>query len=324
MGRSATRTLVTGAAGFLGMAVADALSERPADFGRVSTVDCVVGDGVDHLSDLADPAFQSRLFAEPVDCVFHLAGVVSGRAEVDFEAGKRANLDASIALLEHCRRQLQSGGPPVRLIFASSIAVFGEPPPQGIDDATPAAPCLSYGAHKLAVEVLVNDYTRRGFIDGRALRLCGVVVRPPQPNGALSAFNSDIFREPLAGRDFQCPLPQHATIWLTSLGHAVGNLLTMASTEPEELGAIRVVTAPALAASLGDIARALGRVDADAQGRMHFADTWDAALHSQFGSWPLNAIFDRARELLLTVDASLDDLIRAEQSRGALPNWSAG
>ena len=318
MANGTMSTLVTGAAGFLGRAVAGALTERAAVFDRVTTTDCVFDGRVGEVGDLSDPMFQRRLFAEPVDCIFHLAGLVSGRAEADFEAGKRANLDASITLLEHCRKQHQGGGPRVRLIFASSIAVFGEPPPQGIDDATPAMPRLSYGAHKLAIEVLVDDYTRRGFIDGRVLRLAGVVVRPPLPNGALSSFNSDIFREPLAGRNFQCPLPEHATIWLTSLGHAVSNLLAMASIKADVLGTSRVVTAPALPATLGDIARALGGIDAAAPDRVQFAQSWDKALLAQFGSWPPNATFDRARSLALKVSASIGELMREEQARGAL------
>ena len=137
-------------------------------------------------SDVADRARLDRLFGEPVDTVFHLAGIVSGAAEADYELGKRVNLDATIALLERCRLQATNGGPVARLVYASSIAVFGTPLPARLDDATAPAPTLSYGAHKRACELLIDDCTRRRFIDGRALRLSGVVVRPPLPNGALS------------------------------------------------------------------------------------------------------------------------------------------
>ncbi len=239
----APRTVITGAAGFIGQALGRAWQVHPGRATRPAAELCLT----DHASlaradgggfepspatrirgDIADPVLVEQLFAQPVHALFHLAGVVSGRAEADFALGKRINLDATLALLERCRAQAEHGGPVVRFVYSSSIAVFGTPLPARIDDATAPCPTLSYGTHKRAIELLIDDYTRRGFIDGRALRLCGVLLRPALPNGALSAFNSDVIREPLAGRDYVCPVGPEASVWVASLRCTVANLLQLA------------------------------------------------------------------------------------------------
>jgi D-erythronate 2-dehydrogenase len=310
-------TIVTGAAGFLGRAVVRALRRSPETYGDVVAADSTAAAGVDRVGDIVDSAHQAALLDLKPTYIFHLAGLVSGRAEADFLAGKKVNLDAAFGLIERCRLQAVDGGPLVRFVYSSSIAVFGVPLAEGVNDDTAPAPCLSYGAHKRIVEVLVDDYSRRGFIDGRALRLSGVVVRPRQPNGALSAFNSDIFREPLSGRAYQCPLPADATIWVSSLTHAVRNLLAIGDVDAALLGLSRAVTAPALCVSLADIAAAVAQFDPAAAARLTFPGSFDANLRAQFGSWPLRASFDRAAALALTVDGNLDELIRTERARGA-------
>ncbi|MEO6410936.1 MAG: NAD-dependent epimerase/dehydratase family protein [Burkholderiaceae bacterium] len=304
------RTLVTGAAGYLGRALTAALVEA-------GTSGLILSDSIHPAApagsepitgDIGDPALHNRLFAEPVDTVFHLAGVVSGAAEADCSAGKHVNLDATIALLEHCRLQAERGGPVACFIYASSIAVFGMPLPSRIDDTTAPAPTLSYGAHKRACELLIDDCTRRGYIDGRALRLSGVVVRPVLPNGALSGFNSDLIREPLAGRAYTCPVGPDATIWIASLQRTIANLLRFAAVEGPALGAQRAVTMPSLAVAVRTVVSALGRVDPAAAARVGYAP--QAALETQFGRWPLDCQFARARTLGLEADVSLDALIR--------------
>ena len=292
------RVLVTGAAGFLGSALVAALR----DGGR----DVIATDRAD--GDITDPAHLDRLFAATVDRVFHLAAIVSGAAEADFDAGRRVNLDATIGLLDRCRAQKRRGGPVVRFVHASSIAVFGAPLPSRIDDATAPAPRLSYGTHKRVAELLIDDATRRGDLDGRALRLSGVVVRPPLANGALSAFNSDVVREPLAGRDYECPVGPDATVWLTSRRATLVNLLRMADVDGAAIGPQRVVTAPALAISIAEIGAALGRFDAAAPARVRYAPRPE--IEAQFGRWPRSSSFARAESLGLARAPSIDALIR--------------
>jgi nucleoside-diphosphate-sugar epimerase len=292
------KVVVTGARGYLGSALVAALDRSGCD-----TIATDRDDG-----DIADPTHVRRLFEAPVDRVFHLAGIVSGAAEADWDLGRRVNLDASLLLLDRCRAQAQRGGPVVRFVHASSIAVFGTPLPARIDDATEPLPTLSYGTTKRIVELLLADLARRGEVDGRALRLSGVVVRPPLATGALSAFNSDVLREPLAGRDYVCPVGPDATIWVASKRTTIANLLRLAAVDGAALGAQRAVTAPALAVSIGEIVAALGRVDAAAPARVRFAP--DARIEAQFGRWPRDASFARAGLLGLERDASIDVIIR--------------
>jgi len=293
------RALVTGAEGFIGSALVQALRKGH---------DVIATDRAD--GDIADPAHLDRIFEQegPFDIVFHLAAVVSGAAEADFEAGRRVNLDATIGLLDRCRAQARRGDAVVRFVHASSIAVFGTPLPARIDDATEPKPTLSYGTHKRVAELLIDDATRRGELDGRSLRLSGVVVRPPLANGALSAFNSDVVREPLAGRDYECPVGADATIWVTSRRATVANLVHLAQCDGAAIGTQRAVTAPALALSVGEIVAALGRVDAAAPARVRYRA--QAAIEAQFGRWPQDCSFARAQSLGLVGEASIDALIR--------------
>lgn len=291
------RNLVTGADGFIGSALVAAL-------GRVDEVRATDrGDG-----DIADAGHVAALFARPVDRVFHLAGLPSGATEADYAAGHRVNVAATTLLLRQCRMQVERGGPLPRLVYASSIAVFGVPLPARIDDATVPAPSLSYGTQKRTSELLIDDASRRGDVDGRSLRLAGVVVRRAAPNGALSSFNSDLIREPLSGRDYVCPVGPEATIWITSLRTAVDNLLRLAAIDASRLGPDRTLTAPVLAVSVADIVAALGRIEPAAPARVRYAP--QPAIEAQFARWPLDVGFERAHALGLRTDASLEALVR--------------
>lgn len=314
MGR---RTLVTGAAGFVGAALArellaslgdhdtllltDSTDAVPAAAGRDARAHWLRGD-------LVDPRFRARLFEQPLDAVAHLAGIVSGAAEVDFDRGWRINVEATRAVLEACARQGRGGARAPRVVYASSIAVHGVPLPRRIDDDTPASPSLSYGTHKLIGELLVSELSRRGWIDGMSLRLAGVVVRPALPNGALSGFNSDLIRETLAGHRVTSPVSPEAVIWLQSLSSAVGAIAkALAMTGPAPDGA-RVVQLPALAASIAEILAVISKVSArDALQLVDFRP--DPAIEPMFGRWPRDCDFSRARALGFAGDSSLEALI---------------
>jgi nucleoside-diphosphate-sugar epimerase len=307
------RVLVTGAAGYLGSALVRAIAQQQQADDRLLLADRVAPADPPHgadveLGEIDDPAVQERLFAKPVDVLFHLAGIVSGAAEADYVLGRRVNLDATLALLERCRRQCEAGHRPVRFVYASSIAVYGVPLPERIDDETEPRPTLSYGTHKRVCELLIDDLARRGLVDGRALRFSGVLVRPPLANGALSGFNSDVIREPLAGRTIVCPVAPEATIWVTSLERAIANLLRLAAVDGAALGARRALTTPSLALSVADVVAALGRFDAAAPARVSHRP--DPRIEAQFGRWPIDRSFERAHALGLAPDDSIDAIIR--------------
>jgi nucleoside-diphosphate-sugar epimerase len=264
------------------------------------------------VGSVADRDFVESLADEETACVFHLAGIVSGAAETDFDAGLRVNFDGTRNLLETLRLRagLPNGSPgPVRLVHASSIAVYGAPTPARIDDDTQPWPALSYGAQKLASELLIGDMSRRGLLDGRSVRLSGVVVRPPQPNGALSAFNSDLIREPLAGRPVVSPVSPAATIWLQSIGRTVDNLLHAMALDAGRLGAQRAVLLPALACRIDEIVDAVATVaGADAARLVSYRP--DDRIEPMFGRWPRPFTATRALDLGFGVDDDLVSLIR--------------
>ncbi|MFN7432486.1 MAG: NAD-dependent epimerase/dehydratase family protein, partial [Betaproteobacteria bacterium] len=205
------KVVVTGGAGFLGQRLIRALVargrltdaagqerliEQIVAIDSMQSGSLVVDERVGYVNgDISTPNFLQHVIAADTDCVFHLAAVVSGAAEAEFDLGLRVNLDGTRALLEACRRQPR----PPKLVFASSVAVFGGALPAVVDDATAPTPVSSYGVQKLVGELLVGDFSRKGYIDGRAVRLPTIVVRPGKPNAAASSFASGIIREPLAG-----------------------------------------------------------------------------------------------------------------------------
>ena len=219
--------LITGANGFVGRHLVRRLLRTgridagQAPFSRLTLVDLGADDSVDDArvrlvsGSIADDAVLRAAFSERVDHVFHLASVPGGAAEKSFSLGLDVNLRATLAMLELLRGQ---PAPPARFTFASTIAVYGSPMPAVVDDDTPMRPGLSYGAHKLVDEILIKDYSRRGWIDGRIVRLPGIVARPAEPSGLLSAFMSDIFWKLRAGEPFTCPVSADAVAWWMSFG----------------------------------------------------------------------------------------------------------
>lgn len=314
--------VITGAGGYIGSTLARnlALSGVLADdtgketpIHRLMLLDKVplnapAGDVevVTARGDIADAGIAAKFIGSETEVVFHLSGVVSGAAEADFALGMRANLDGTRQVLEACR----AAGRPVRLVYSSSIAVFGTPLPSAIRDDTPTRPTLSYGAQKLACEILLDDYSRRGYVDGRALRLPGIVVRPPLANGALSGFNSDLLREPLAGRSYTVPVGPDAVIWLMSIDRCVANLMNAAALPADAWKARRALNLPCIAVRVGDIVSAMSRIrGTDLQALVRYAR--DPKLEAQFGAWPLDFVAERALELGFVADPSIDAIIRA-------------
>jgi D-erythronate 2-dehydrogenase len=231
--------------------------------------------------DLADLNTLREALREPVDAVFHLASIPGGAAESQFELGLRVNLEATGRLLELLRAQEK----PARVIFASTIGVYGVPLPAVIDETTVPAPTLSYGDHKLIGEVLITDYSRRGYIDGRSLRLPGIVARPPQAAGMLSAFMSDVIRTLSAGGRFVCPVGRAGMAWWMSRTCVVENLLHAAGLDAARAEKKRVWLLPVLHASLGDIVAAIARVHGDeVLDRVTYEP--NAVLQAQFANLP--------------------------------------
>lgn len=314
------RVMITGGAGFLGTLVAAHLLEHgiAAPGGARKPVDellfldlapphesvssdgrtrAIVGDLVDVLPGI-----------RPVDVIFHLAGVVSGAAEEDFDLGMRVNLDGSRALLEWARASLTE---PV-LVFTSSLAVFGVDEggsaPVIRDDSLPR-PASSYGIQKFIVEQLVADYTRRGFVDGRSVRLMTVSVRPGKPNAAASSFLSGIIREPLAGQRADCPVPPDMPVAVSSPGHTLKGILRAAEASRAQWGSPVAVTLPALTTTPRALVDALGRV-AGPQFPSLVGWTSDPAITAIVGGWPSEFHLERATRLGLATAASPDEIVR--------------
>jgi len=310
--------LITGGAGFLGLQLARLLLKRGSlnlD-GKAVTIDRltlldVVAPQIDDVrvrvvtGDLSDPAVLARAMDADTGAVFHLAAVVSGQAEADFDLGMRVNLDASRALLETCR---QLGHRP-RVVFTSSVAVYGGKLPAVVQDDTALNPQSSYGAQKAIGELLLSDYSRRGFVDGRVLRLPTISVRPGKPNAAASSFASGIIREPLAGEAANCPVAPETSLWLLSPRGAITALVNGLELDGARFGNRRVVNLPGLSVTAKQMVEALRRVAGDT-----VADrvTWqrEERIENIVGTWPAAWDATRAVELGFQSDASFDDVIR--------------
>jgi len=206
------RTLIIGAAGMIGRKLSARLAKDGA--GQLILHDVVPFAGSSAVSDLSMPGEAEKLVASRPDVIFHLAAIVSGEAEADFEKGYRINLDGTRRLFEAVRK-VGNGYKP-RMVFASSIAVFGAPFPEAIGDEFLNAPLTSYGTQKAIGELLLSDYSRRGFFDGIGIRLPTICVRPGKPNKAASGFFSGILREPLSGQEAVLPVPESVRHWFAS------------------------------------------------------------------------------------------------------------
>ncbi len=308
--------LILGAAGMLGRKLVERLAAQPGSPHRLILQDIVAPESLAatlppgtrfHASDIAEPGVAAGLLTERPDIVIHLAAVVSGEAEADFEKGYRINLDGTRNLLEAIRHVGDGYRP--RLVFASSLAVFGAPLPDVIPDDYALTPLTSYGTQKAVCELLVADYSRRGFIDGIGIRLPTVCVRPGKPNKAASGFFSGIIREPLNGQEAVLPVPADTRHWFASPRAAVGYLMHAATLDTAALGTRRMLTMPGIAASVAEQIEALRRAAGDAA-VARIRERPDPAILAIVSTWP--RAFDPARALALgfTPDADFDEIVR--------------
>jgi nucleoside-diphosphate-sugar epimerase len=311
--------LITGAAGMIGRKLTARLVERGELDGRpikaLTLIDVAAPDKPERFTgtvvtaaaDIGDPAAARAAVVGKPDVIFHLAAVVSGEAELDFEKGTHVNLDGSRALLEAIRAVGEAYCP--RLVFTSSIAVFGAPFPDAIADDFHATPLTSYGTQKAIVELLLADYSRRGFVDGVGIRLPTISVRPGRPNQAASGFFSSIIREPLAGQEAVLPVEDSVMHWHASPRAAVGFLIHAAGLKRGELGTRVNLTMPGVCCTVAEQIAALRRIAGDkvASRIRHAPDPMVARI---VAGWPRRFDPRRAPALGFTAETSFEEIIR--------------
>ena len=301
--------LITGGGGFLGSRLGLALRVRHPE-ARIRLMDMAfpvgLGEGFERIAaDASSPAALAAALGKDTDTVFHLAAVVSGGAELDFDLGYRVNLDGTRALLEACRALPA----PPRVVYASSVAAFGGTLPEVLDDSTTPTPQTSYGTQKVIGEYLVADFTRKGMIDGRSLRLPTIVVRPGKPNLAASSFASAIIREPLNGVVADCPVPDATGVWILSPKRVVDAFLHACALPSSAWPPSRVVNLPGITLSVREMIGAMGRVaGSEVASRVRF--TPDARIEAIVKTWPVRFSTARALAMGFTPDADFESVVR--------------
>jgi D-erythronate 2-dehydrogenase len=309
--------VITGGGGFLGSRLAAKLLEQGTLGGRtiarVSLLDAAFPrelPGDPRLKvvsgDVSDTTFLEKVVTPDTDAVFHLAAVVSGQAEAEFDLGMRVNLDGTRLLLERCRKCTR----PPRIVFSSSVAAFGGTLPEVLDDATTPLPQTSYGTQKVIGEYLLSDFSRKGHVDGRSLRLPTIVVRAGRPNAAASSFASSIIREPLNGEPSDCPVAPETGVWLLSPRRVVEAFIHAHDLPAGAWGANRVVNLPGITASVREMLAALKKVGG-AQAAERVAFKPDARIQAIVRTWPVRFRTPRAVEMGFRADDDVESVIRA-------------
>ncbi|MGQ0510593.1 MAG: D-erythronate dehydrogenase [Betaproteobacteria bacterium] len=313
--------LITGGGGFLGFRLAKTLLARGTLGGKpVSSITLLDGAFPPSVAqeprlkavtgDVSDAATIAGVCTPDTGAVFHLAAVVSGAAEADFDLGMRVNYKGMELLLAQMRKCRKEGAPPARLVYTSSVAAFGGELPPVLDDATIANPQTSYGAQKVIGEYLVSDYSRKGFIDGRSLRLPTVVVRAGKPNAAASSFASGIIREPLNGVVSECPVAPETGVWLLSPGRVVDAFIHAWELPPEAWGTQRWLNLPGITATVAQMVEALRKVAGDEVAKRVLYKA-DARIQAIVRTWPVNFRTPRALAMGFKPDPDVESVIRA-------------
>jgi len=312
---------IIGAAGMVGRKLTARLVEDKvldrAEISSFSLVDVIepetpagfAGEVKAWAADISEAGAAAGIVAGRPDVIFHLAAVVSGEAELDFEKGYRINLDGTRELLEAIRHANAEDGYKPRVVFTSSLAVFGSPFPKIIPDDFHQTPLTSYGAQKAMSELLLADYSRRGFLDGIGIRLPTICIRPGKPNRAASGFFSGILREPLSGQEAVLPVPDTVRHWHASPRSAVGFLLQAARIDLAPLGAARSLTMPGVSATVGEQIEALRRVAGDKAVKLIRREP-DELIMRIVSGWPEAFEAKRSRALGFSADSSFDEIIR--------------
>ena len=307
-----SRILVIGAAGMIGRKLVRQLAGE-----ELILHDVVPFEGANVVSDLSAPGEAEKLVASRPQLIFHLAAVVSGEAEADFDKGYRVNLDGTRRLFDAIRKENYRP----RVVFTSSIAVFGAPFPGAIGDEFLSAPLTSYGTQKAICELLLSDYSRRGFFDGIGIRLPTICVRPGKPNKAASGFFSGIIREPLVGEEAVLPVPESVRHWFASPRAATGFLLHASKIDTGQLGARRNLSMPGISATVAEQIAALRKVAGDKAAKLIRREA-DPAIQRIVEGWPRNFDARRAAALGFRADSSFEEIIRAH-IEDELPGSSA-
>lgn len=315
------KVLITGGAGFLGQKLTKQLLSRGSlkdaqgvdqMIDQLILVDVVMANDFGDqrvkviAGDISHPALCQSLITTEINSIFHLAAIVSGQAEADFDLGMRINLDAARVLLETCR----AIGHKPKIVFTSSVAVYGGALPEVVLDTTALNPQSSYGTQKAMCELLLNDYTRKGFVDGRVLRLPTISVRPGAANKAASSFASGIIREPLNGHASICPVSPNLRVWLQSPRCAIESLILGHDLHASALGLNKSINLPGVSVTVGEMIEALRNVAGD-EVVSRISIKPDSQIEAIVKSWPASWDATRARQLGFSGDENFESIVRA-------------